>query len=390
MRLPALLTAALAVVALSACGSSSSGSGNASSLLKQTFSGSHAVNSGNLTFSLSISPAGSSTLKGPITLSFGGPFQSLGKGKLPESNFNVSISALGHTGTLGILSTGTNGYVSMQGTSYQLPAATFQKLESSFAQLASSPGGGSGGSGTGSGALGKLGINPLRWLVNPSIAGSDTVAGASTTHVRAAVNVSALLADLNTFLGKASSLGVSGASSIPHGISTATQSRIASEIRSPSFDVWTGSGDKTVRKLMVGLTLPVTGQISSLLGGLSSAAITLTMQYANLNQPQTIVAPTNLAPYSQFTAKLQSILQAISSALGTALPGTSAGGASTGTGTSTTGSSSTGSSTTGSSTTGSSSTGSGSAASTTKYGQCILAAGGDVGKMQKCASLVGK
>jgi hypothetical protein len=323
---------------------------------------------------LSISPAGSSTLKGPITLSFGGPFQSLGKGKLPASNFNVSISALGHTGTLGILSTGTNGYVSMQGTSYQLPAATFQKLESSFAQLASSPGSGSG-SGSGSGALGKLGINPLRWLVNPSVVGSDSVAGASTTHIRAGINVTALLADLNTFLGKASSLGVSGASSIPHGISTATQSRIASEIRSPSFDVWTGSGDKTVRKLMVGVTLPVTGQVSSLLGGLSSAAITLTMQYANLNQPETIVAPTNLAPYSQFTAKLQSILQAISSALGTALPGTSTGGASTGTGTSTTGSSS---------------TRSGSAAATTKYGQCILAAGGDVAKMQKCASLVGK
>ncbi len=79
----------------------------------------------------------------------------------------------------------------MQGTSYQLPAATFQKLESSFAQLATSPGGGSGG-GSGSGALGKLGINPLRWLVNPSVQGSaKTVAGASTTHIRAGVNVSA-------------------------------------------------------------------------------------------------------------------------------------------------------------------------------------------------------
>ena len=89
-------------------------------------------------------PSGSSTLNGPITLSFGGPFQSLGKGKLPKSNFNVSISALGKTGSLGILSTGTTGYVTLQGTSYQLPAATFQKLESSFAALASSPGGGSG------------------------------------------------------------------------------------------------------------------------------------------------------------------------------------------------------------------------------------------------------
>ena len=28
------------------------------------------------------------------------------------------------------------------------------------------------------------------------------------------------------------------------------------------------------------------------------------MQYANLNQPQTITAPTNVAPYSEFSSKL--------------------------------------------------------------------------------------
>src|SRR6476660_3499313 len=106
----ALLIAALGSVTLAACGSSSGG-GDATTLLKQTFSGSHAVNSGNLTFSLTIVPSGSNTLTGPITLSFGGPFQSLGKGKLPASNFNVSISALGKTGSLGILSTGKTGYV---------------------------------------------------------------------------------------------------------------------------------------------------------------------------------------------------------------------------------------------------------------------------------------
>ena len=71
--------------ALAACGSSSSGSSNAESLLKQTFSGSHTVNSGVLTFSLSATPQGSSTIKGPITLSLDGPFQSRGHGKLPAT-----------------------------------------------------------------------------------------------------------------------------------------------------------------------------------------------------------------------------------------------------------------------------------------------------------------
>jgi hypothetical protein len=346
------LAATLVAIVVAACGSSSSGSaGNAQSLLKQTFSGSHTVNSGDLSFTLTINPSGSSKLSGPITLSFGGPFQSLGKGKLPKSNFNVSISALGHTGTLGILSTGTSGYVSLDGTSYQLPQATFQKLESSFSSV---------GGGSGSGLLGKLGINPLDWLIHPAVAGTVNIAGTSTTHIHAGIDVPALLHDLNTFLAKATSAGVSAAS---HGISPATQTKIASEVRDPVFDVWTGSSDKTVRKLSIGLTLPVSGELSTLFGGLSSAGVTLTMQYADLNQPQSVVAPTSTAPYSQFQAKIQTILQAIESAVGSQLP--------TSSGTTTSGSSS-----------------SGSSSAVNSYSQCITQAGGDVSKMQKCASLL--
>jgi hypothetical protein len=351
------LAAGIAVIVLAACGSSSS-SGNAQALLKQTFSGTHAVNSGNLTFSVTVTPTGSSSLIGPITISLGGPFQSLGKGKLPKSDFSVGISALGHTGSLAILSTGTAGYVTLQGTSYRLPTATFQKLESSFSALAS----GSGAAG-GSGALGKLGIDPLRWLNAPTVVGNENVGGATTTHISAGIDVRALLRDLNTFLGKASSVS---AGKIPSSISPTTQTKIASQIQNPSFDVWTGTADKTVRRLVIGLTLPVSGQISTLLGGLSSAAIKLTLQYADLNRPQTIVAPTNLAPYSQFTAKLDAILQEIDSAVSSQLPGSSTSSGST--------------------TTGSTSNGSGSAYE--KYSQCIVAAHNDVAKMTKCTKLL--
>ena len=213
-RLLVTLFAGVALLALGACGSSS-GSGDAKSLLSQTFSGTHAVNSGNLNFSLTVNPSGSSTLRGPITVSFGGPFQSLGKGKLPASNFSISIGALGRNGSLSILSTGTNGYVTLSGTSYQLPAATFQKLESSFAGITASGGGGSG-----SGALSKLGIKPLQWLTNPSVVGKESVGGVDTTHIRAGIDVSALLKDISTILQKASTLGVSGASSLRAGSPT--------------------------------------------------------------------------------------------------------------------------------------------------------------------------
>jgi hypothetical protein len=334
-------------------------------LLKQTFSGTHAINSGNVSLDLTVNPSGSSTLKGPISLTLGGPFASLGNGKVPKSNFNIAISALGHTGQLGILSTGTNGYVTLNGTSYQLPASTFRQLESSFSSLTSSSGGGSS-----SGALGKLGINPLRWLTNPSIAGNDTVGGAATTHIRAGVNVPALLNDLNTFLGKASSLGVSGASRLPTGISPSTRARIANAVKQPRVDVWTGNSDKTLRKLAIGLTVPVTGQLSSLLGGLSSAQILFSLQYADLNQPQTIVAPSSVAPFTQFQSKLQAILASIQSALGGAATGSGTSGSTTGTNGSPTNTTSAG--------------------NLSNYSQCLQAAGSNIAKMQQCAALLNK
>jgi hypothetical protein len=349
----ALLSAAFVALVIAACGSGSSG--QATDLLKQTFSGSHTVNSGNLSLDLTVNPSGSSTIKGPISVTFGGPFASLGTGKLPKSDFNVAINALGHTGSLGILSTGSAGYVKLSGTSYQLPAATFKQLESGFSSLTSSSGG------SGSGSLGKLGIDPVHWLKNPTVAGNDTVGGASTTHIRSGVNVPALLSDLNTFLGKASSLGVSGASKLPTSISPSTRARIANAVRQPSLDIWTGTSDKTLRKLAISLTVPVTGQISSLLGGLNSAQISLSLQYANLNQPQTIVAPTKVAPYSQFQAKLQSFLSSVQGAVGgaPATSGTSGG-----------------------------STSSAGAANLNKYTQCLQSAGSDIAKMQQCASLL--
>jgi hypothetical protein len=370
-----LTAAALGAVGLSACGSGSSG--EAKTLLQQTFGGHHRVQSGNLSFNLTVNPTGSSTLTTPITISFAGPFQSLGAGKLPQSNFTVSLSGLGKSGSLGLVSTGQNGFVTLAGASYQLPAATFQKLESSFSGLTSS---GSGGSGAGS-VLAKLGIDPLRWLVNPSIAGNESVGGAQTTHIKAGVNVAALLGDLNTFLQKASSLGLSTTSGIPTSISAATKAKIANEIRNPRFDVWTGTSDKTPRKLVIALTLPVTGQISTLLGGLRSADIALTMEYANLNQPQTITAPSNLRPFSEFTAKLKGIEQAIQGAVGGTLGGT-AGVTSSSSGTATSATPTT-----------QAPTNSGAATTSTpanvrNYSQCIQAAGTDVSKMQSCAALL--
>src|ERR1700733_732528 len=108
-RLALLLVVIVAASGLSACGSSSdsSSSSNAQTLLKQTFGGGHSVKSGVLDLGLTFTPTGSSTLTSPITLSIHGPFQSRGSGALPASDFTLSITALGHHGSFGVVSTGS-------------------------------------------------------------------------------------------------------------------------------------------------------------------------------------------------------------------------------------------------------------------------------------------
>jgi hypothetical protein len=83
-----------------------------------------------------------------------------------------------------------------------------------------------------------------------------------------------------------------------------------------------------------------------------------------------VATPTGVHPYSEFTTKLQQIGAALQSALGGAATGTTGSA-----GTATTGAS------------GTATTGSG-AAGVSKYSQCIQQAGGDVTKMQKCATLL--
>jgi hypothetical protein len=342
--LAVVLTAAIAAVLLSACGGgSSSDSGNANALLRQTFTGRHSVKSGVLGLDLTLSAGSAGQPASPISLSLSGPFQSRGTGKLPESNFTIAFTGDGQHGQFGLVSTGNGGYVTLGGNAYQLPASDFTKLSSSF----SSAGGQSGSANT----LSKLGINPLHWLSNPKVVGTETVGGANTTHIRAGVDVAALLGDLNTVLAKVASTGAATGT-----LSAATRQRIAGSVKNAGVDIWTGTDDKTLRKLALNLDFPVSGSTAALIGGAQSAGLGLTFQYSDLNQPQTISAPANVKPFGGFENKLRGVF----SDLGSAGLGLSGSGSSSNS----------------------------SPSNFQKYNNCIHRAGGNVTKLQKCAPLL--
>jgi hypothetical protein len=357
---PLVMTAALAL-GVSACGSSGShgsgsggsagpaASGSPTTLLRQTFASTHSVKSGVLGVSLVITPKGSSELSTPLTLTLGGPFQSSGGGHTAQSALTISFSGLGKHGSLGVTTTGSAGYVTLEGTSYKLPSADFKKLKNSLGSQSSS------GSEPG---LSSFGINPQDWVSQPRIVGTATVDGAVTEHLHADVNVRAFVLSLNKVLAKESSTlrsAGAAASKVPTHITGAEASKIAAAIQAPTVDVYTDKNDSTLRRLVVDATLPVHGSLSSQLGGLSSAHIRLTIDYSHLNEPQTVTAPANAQNFSALQSKLQGLL-------GQGLTGSGLGSA---------GSASPGSS-----------------AKVSKYAKCVQKADGDVTKMQKCAALL--
>ena len=361
--LSAILTATAAAIGVAACGSSASGgsgSGSAatstdsSTLLKQTFSSGSTVRSGKLSFRIVITPTGSSIITAPITLTVSGPFVQAERGKLPESDFTIAFNGVGKHASFGVLSTRKAAYISLQGTSYKLPAADFKQINRDVSR----------GSSTGTlPGLSSLGINPEKWLSNPQVVGTEQVNGAQTEHLSATLDVVRVLDDFNTLLTKdASKLNVPAGT---EHISPATVRKIAAAIKNPTVDVWTGRSDRILRRMQIGATVPVSGSTSTQLGGLTSAAFKITIDASDINQPQTITAPSSTQSYRALQTKLQSILQGLGGlgSLG------STGSSSAGSGTAT-------------------APAAGSAKQLKKYSNCINGARGDVTKMQKCASLL--
>jgi hypothetical protein len=349
-------------LALAGCGGSSSGAGsdaNARTLLRQTFSGAHPINSGRLAVSLSLDPTGSSVLTQPVTLSFAGPFQSRGRNRTPESDYQIAIGFEGHTGQLGILSTGTAGFVTLQGNAYQLPASSFKQLEDSVPGV----GGGSGSSST----LSALGIHPQQWLTGPEMVGTSRVGGTLTDHIHGKLALRPLLADLSKLLGRASNATSRTGTASLGSLSPARQAQIAAEITGASFDLWTGTRDHTIRRLSVTGSLPVSGTTQTELGGLTRAKFTFSLAYSDIGQTETVTAPSSAKPYSQFETRLRSIVLEIEELVVGA-----------------TGSAS--STTAGSSTT--SSSGGAASSGDSAYSSCVSAAGSSVAKIQKCAALL--
>jgi hypothetical protein len=347
----AILAAALAAGALAACGGSGSGD-SATKVLNDTFAGGHHVHSGRLAANLDLDLKGSQQLNGPISLKLTGPFQGQGSGNVPKFDLALTAAVSGQNLSLGAVSTGDKVFLRFQGQTYSVPDQVFQQFKQGFQQAQNS-------AGKSKTTFATLGIDPRKWLKNPENQGTESMGGTDAIHVSSQIDVPKFLDDLNSILGKASSLG---AGATPTKLSASQRDAIAKAIKQATVDIWSGKDDKLLRRMLIRVSFQVPASQRQSASGLSSGNVTFDLVLTDLNQAQAIAAPAGAKPLSQLGPELQKLLGSGSSSSGSGSSGSSGLGSSSGSG----------------------SSGSGFDA----YSQCLAAAGSDLAKAQKCADLL--
>ena len=355
-----LLLALLALVG-AGCGGGdkASSSSDVNDLLQKTFAGGKKIDSGklNLALKLDLHGAQSSQLNGPISLTLAGPFQTQGKGKLPKFDMDAAFTGGNQNLKAGLESTGDKGFVNFQGTDYAVSDQVFQQFTTGYEQAQQQAAKRNGNTQS----LATLGIDPRRWLTNPRNEGDAKVGDTDVVKITGDVDIGKLLDDVNNALSKARSLGVQGSQQLPSKLSDQQKQQAQKAIKSLKVEIYTGKDDTTLRRMVINLDVATPATSSG--GSAQSGTVALDFQLLDLNQSQTINAPSGAKPFDQLLGQLGSL------GLGSAGSGASGSGSSASGG-------------------GSSSASGVSSKQLKQYSDCVKAAGQNTAKAQKCADLL--
>jgi hypothetical protein len=307
-----LLALAAAAVAVGFAGCGGSSGKDAKALLNRAFS--QPINSANVTIDLGATVDGVPSLTQPIRIKLGGPYKTNGSGKLPSLSWDVNVSGGGQNFSVGLITIPDNAYVTFQGTSYEAGRQAIARYNRSLATR--NPNRASG--------LKQFGVDPLSWVKDPKEQGDATVAGVSTTHVSAGLDVGKFFGDVNKILSKARG-GLAGGTSAQQ-LSKQQIDQVSKALKDPKFDVYVGKSDSKIRRVNVGFSIDVPKSAQTGSGGVKSANVTLSIEFAGVGEPQRIQAPKSARPLSELTKQLGG-LGGLGSALGGAAGGAGAVGA---------------------------------------------------------------
>jgi len=290
LRLLVVLAVSLtAALVITACGGDSGGDEDPTEVLTATFNNDQTVTSGNLDLSFKLDAEGGDD-PGSFEASLNGPFQGGDSGSFPKFDFNADVnldsSSQDFSGSAGLASTGDQGFVNFQDQEYSIPANIFSQFADAYTQAAQQ---GQDQQDKNQNLLSSLGIDPTNWLTDLQNEGNDDVDGTDTIHISGQANVPDLVADLKKIVQQ-----VPQASDRVTPAQLAQFDQLSSLIKSADFDIYTGADDDILRKLDASLEVdpPATG------GSPDSVKVEFSIGFSDVNQPQTISAPTGAQPLS--------------------------------------------------------------------------------------------
>ena len=295
-RVAIITLIAVLPAALAGCGGGGGGGGSEdpNQVLDQTFNNPTKVTSGNLGINLDATAEGSQS--GSLTATIDGPFQgdTSNLTTFPQLDLTAKISASGAGQSFsfdgGLIATKDNAYVDYQGQAYEVGSSVFQQFKTAYEQSAKKAKSGQGNQSAS--FLGQLGIDPKTWLTNVSNEGDESVDGQDTIHIHGDANIDQIVSDLSKIAQQTP--GGTG-----HALTPSQLNQVKSAVQDASVDVYSGTDDHLLRKLS--LSLSIAPPASS---GVSSVKVDFSVTLSNVNETQTITAPSGAKPISGLLSQL--------------------------------------------------------------------------------------
>ena len=291
--LVAVLAIALPVPAVVAgCGGSSSNTEDPQKVLDETFNNPTKITSGKLAIGVDGSAQGQQS--GSFKATISGPFQAEENDPTAFPQFDLTANVSGSSGGPSIsfngslIATKDNAYVEYQNQAYEVGSDVFQQFTKSYAQAAQQNQAKKGQS-----VFDRFGIDPSTWLTNVSNEGTTDVEGTETIHIHGDADVAKIFSDLQ----KASQQ----TGGTTQQVTPQQLDQIKSAVKQASIDVYSGTDDHLLRKLALSLQIaPPAGTGATV----STVNVNFSITFSDVNQPQTITAPSNSKPISELLNQL--------------------------------------------------------------------------------------
>jgi hypothetical protein len=228
-----------------------------------------------------------------LELTFAGPLRNNGEDKLPSLDWKIGFSGLTTKFTSRAVSTGDNFFINLGGQDFEAGREAVAQLTAQ-AQEGRQKG------------VSAVGLDPLGAVKGVKQGGKVTVAGTKATTYTGAIDLEAAM---DQYERLSQSLPTTGASAaVPQGRLTPEQrAQVKRTFGSPRFEAAVAEDD-TVRRLVLTTTFTTPEVNREGAGGITGGRIEYRVEYSDVGEETTIVAPKDTQPIGDFARELQRIL----------------------------------------------------------------------------------